>query len=62
MKTLIIISILFSFGATANVGEGDTSCLKNQSTQARNSGKSKDIKGETVTASKKSSKSNLVGK
>ncbi|OUR93114.1 hypothetical protein A9Q84_21670 [Halobacteriovorax marinus] len=62
MKTLITISILFSFGTSANVGEGDTSCIKNQSTQARNTGKSKATKGETVTASKEASKSTQVGK
>jgi len=60
MKKLVLLMALLAGLSThsfANVGEGDTSCLKNQSTQARVTGKSKATKGETVTVTKKTSKS-----
>ena len=59
MKAIITISIfsLLSISSYANVGEGSTECIRNQSTQARVAGKSKTVQDVSSKPSEKPSKS-----
>lgn len=59
MKKLMTLTILSLLATTsyAGVGEGSTECFKNQSSQARVSGKSKDVKEVSTKESEGPSKS-----
>ncbi|PIK14531.1 hypothetical protein [Halobacteriovorax sp. JY17] len=56
LMTFTILSLL-SISSLASVGEGSTECSKNQSTQARVSGKSKSVQDSSSKPSEKPAES-----